>query len=75
MTQFKVLTQFEEDANIPGVEFHDKKCYNKTEEYEMFFEIGSEVLVKCTKEEIGNSGWRPDGFWQKYKIPIWPMTG
>ena len=58
----KVLTQFEESLNIPVVEFHEKKYYNKTEEYEIFFEIGSEVLVKWTKEEIGDSGWRPGWF-------------
>ena len=50
----KVLTQFEENTNIPGVEFHDKKYCNKTEECEIFFEIGSELLVKWTKE----NNWR-----------------
>ena len=58
----KVLTQFEENTNILGTEFHDKKYYNKTEEYEVLFETGSEVLVKWTKGEIGNSGWRPGWF-------------
>ena len=58
----KVLTQFEENTNILGVKFHDKKYYNKTEEYEIFLEIASEVLVKWTKEEIGDSGWRPGWF-------------
>ena len=33
----QVLTQFEDNTNISGVEFHDKKYYNKTEEYEFFY--------------------------------------
>ena len=57
----KVLNQFEENANIPSVGFHDKK-YNKTKEYEVFFETGFEVLVKWTKEEIDDSGWQPGQF-------------
>ena len=32
----KTLTQFEESTNTPCAEFHDKKYYNKTEQYEFF---------------------------------------
>ena len=58
---FKVLTQFEGNTNILGFGSHDGKYYSNTEEY-IFFETGSEVLVRWTKEEIGDSCWWPGWF-------------
>ena len=48
---FKVLTQFEENTNIPGAEFYDKNIIIKLSStiFFFFFETGSEVLVKLTK--------------------------
>ena len=49
---FKVLTQFEENKNIPGAEFYDKNIIIKLSStifFFFFFETGSEVLVKLTK--------------------------
>ena len=55
----KVLTQFEEKTNILGAEFHAKKYFNETEEYEV---SGFELLVKWTNKEIGDSVWQAGWF-------------
>ena len=55
-----LLTKSRTD-NVQGLfnQGHLKTRESKDEAYEEFFEVGTEIKVKWTKEEIGDSGWRP----------------
>ena len=35
LEDLKVVTHFEENTNIPGVEYHEINCYSNVENYEL----------------------------------------
>lgn len=50
------------EINVPALLDESKLNKHEGSELEQFYEIGAKVKVKWTREEIGDSNWRPGWF-------------